>query len=375
LIAIAASAAMMIVLGGGWAQAAPAASWVIQQSPNDGNHTGTNHLDGVDCLGATLCYAVGSYTGPNDVGDTPITMTWNGTSWSMTNVQVPAGTDQQLLAVSCLSTTDCSAVGSYKPKSSPTRTLVERWNGSNWSIVTSPNPTQKAASLSGVSCVVSSGTCMAVGSYATKKGNKTLAETWDGSAWTIANTPNPAKTASSTLSAVSCSGNGSCTAVGEAGKKALAERWDGAVWTLQTVPQPSGTYPQFNGVDCPSATSCVAVGLYGTSSTPQLPLVETWNGTAWKLRSAPTPPGNGFTYLAGVDCQSASDCMAVGGTSASSDYRTFAEGWDGSNWTIQSMPDAGFMSSLAGISCSASQACSAVGTRDLPAITLAERYS
>jgi hypothetical protein len=376
LIAVVMCAASMVVLVGGWSQAAPAASWVIQQTPNDGDHTQPNHLYGVSCLTGSLCYAVGAYMGPSDQGDTPVTMTWNGASWSMTSVQVPGGIDPQLLAVSCLGATDCSAVGSYKPNGKPTRTLVEHWNGSDWSIVASPNPTQKAASLAGVSCIPSAGSCIAVGNYATKRGTKTLAERWDGASWTIVATPNPAKTSSSFLSDVACSGGSACTAVGAAGKNPLAERWDGGAWTVQTVAKPNGTSPQFSGVDCPSATSCVAVGLYGTVSTPQLPLVETWNGTAWKLQSAPHPAGNGFTYLAGVDCQTKSDCIAVGGSSLNSpDYRTLAEAWDGSSWTIQDMTDAGFMSSLAAVSGTGSQACTAVGSRGLPAGTLAERYS
>ena len=76
---------------------------------------------------------------------------------------------------------------------------------SSWSVVPSPNPTRRTAILSGVSCVASSGTCMAVGSYATRGGSKTLVERWDGASWTIVPSPNPAKASSSSLQGVSCS--------------------------------------------------------------------------------------------------------------------------------------------------------------------------
>ena len=39
--------------------AATSASWVIQQTPNDGDHFGANHLYGVACVNVSRCVAVG----------------------------------------------------------------------------------------------------------------------------------------------------------------------------------------------------------------------------------------------------------------------------------------------------------------------------
>jgi hypothetical protein len=356
-----------------WGAAATSASWVIQQTPNDGDHFGSNYLYGVACVNATTCFAVGAYS--SSTGDLPITMAWNGSAWSMTNIQSPSGSDIQLNAVSCLSPTDCSAVGSYRPNSRKTRTLIEHWDGAHWSMVTPPDPGTNHAVLNGISCVPAAGTCTAVGDYWNRRRGFTLVERWDGSAWAIVPSPNPAKGGPS-LYGVSCSSDSACTAVGIAGKHPLAERWNGSTWSLQVVPKPNGTYPSLVGVSCPSATSCTAVGLYGTPDIPQLPLVESWDGTNWVVQSSPIPPNAPFTFLAGVDCRSSTSCLAVGGSSQSGpDYRTLSEAWDGASWTIQNMPDAGFMSSLAAISCTGAHACTAVGSRDAPPITLAERYS
>ena len=81
------------------------------------------------------------------------------------------------------------AVGSAHPASS-TDTLVEQWNGSAWTIVSSPNPTGSVTSvLSGVACV-SASFCTAVGDATQGTSTVTLAEAWNGTAWSIVSTPN-----------------------------------------------------------------------------------------------------------------------------------------------------------------------------------------
>jgi hypothetical protein len=346
---------------------------MIQQTPNNGDHSGNNNLYGVACVDASRCFAVGGYE--SSAGDLPITMTWNGSAWSMTNVQTPSGTHIRLNAVSCLSSTDCFAVGSYDPNSKKTRTLIERWDGTHWSMVTPPDPGTNHAELLGISCVAASGTCTAVGDYSTRRRQFTLAERWNGSTWLIVPSPSP-KASYLSLAAVSCSSDSACTAVGVVGKHALAERWDGSTWSIQVVAKPNGTGPQLRGVSCPSATSCTAVGLYSTPDILQLTLVESWDGTTWTVQPSPEPAGALFTFLAGVDCRSSTACLAVGGSSQSGpEYDTLAEVWDGSSWTLQNIPSAGIMASLVAISCTAPHACTAVGSVGPPALTLAERYS
>jgi hypothetical protein len=56
-----------------------------------------------------------------------------------------------------------------------------------WSVVSSPNPDQSNSALDGVAAV-SANDVWAVG----RAGRKTLAELWDGSQWSVVPTPNPA---------------------------------------------------------------------------------------------------------------------------------------------------------------------------------------
>ena len=75
------------------------------------------------------------------------------------NVSVPL--TAQLSAVSCASPSMCVAVGSYlDSNSNPAGTLAELWNGSSWSLLTTPKLV--AAALDGVSCP-SVSVCVAVG--------------------------------------------------------------------------------------------------------------------------------------------------------------------------------------------------------------------
>ena len=73
-----------------------------------------------------------------------------------------AGTiEDQLFSVSCVSGSDCVAVGRTKA-GSVWETLVTVWDGIEWSIVSSPNAGNLGDELFSVSCV-SGSDCVAVG--------------------------------------------------------------------------------------------------------------------------------------------------------------------------------------------------------------------
>src|SRR2546423_2742517 len=112
-----------------------------------------------------------------------------------------------------------------------------------WSIQSSPNPPGSAGSvLTAVSCA-GDGTCAAVGLYALSGHDVTLAEHFDGSTWTVESTPNPQGAVFSELTGVSCSGSGECMAVGfwitsKSNVRPLAERRSGSTWTIEPAPKP-----------------------------------------------------------------------------------------------------------------------------------------
>jgi hypothetical protein len=81
--------------------------------------------------------------------------------------------------------------------------------------------------------------------------------------------------------------------------------------SLANPPKP---YDTLNGVDCPSAERCIAVGgdwANVNDFIPQDNLAESWNGTKWSLSPAPTSVYS-VGGLAAVSCNSAFSCLAAG---------------------------------------------------------------
>jgi PKD repeat protein len=292
-------------------------------------------LRGVSCLTTSDCVAVGYYrnTGEEEYLEStgekvePLAEHWNGSAWTMMPVATPSGADAGWLeGVLCTSSTECTAVGSFKDSSGIEETLAERWNGSKWEEQSIPNPSGATKSeLLAVSCT-SSAACTAVGSFKNGSGvEETLAERWDGSGWTIQPTRNPTGTeASNYLSGVSCTSPTVCTAVGTHVSSlydaTLAERWDGSEWSVLPTPEPSpseGT--RLFGVSCTSASVCTAVGSNFNPTTSERgaqPLGERWNGTAWSLlevAALPEPPEWWHeSWLYAVSCADSGACTGVG---------------------------------------------------------------
>ena len=171
---------------------------------------------------------------PATMGDWSIVASPNGPPFSPVNV---------LYGVACMSASDCWAVGYYEAGlGNPWHTLIEHWDGTSWNIVTSPNtdPAQRNY-LYGVTCL-STSDCWAVGAYGDPYQGpsleQTLIEHWDGSAWTIVSSPNTSATQNNALYGVTCVAASDCWAVGyhydydritnqTGALQTLTEHWDG----------------------------------------------------------------------------------------------------------------------------------------------------
>jgi len=88
---------------------------------------------------------------------------WNGTAWSVVPSPSPPA-DDFLNGVSCVSAISCTAVGFYFGPEGSTQTLIESWDGGAWSVVPSPSPGSTLNQLNAVSCI-SVSSCTSVGSY------------------------------------------------------------------------------------------------------------------------------------------------------------------------------------------------------------------
>ncbi len=405
--------------GGGsvpYAEVWNGATWTTELPPLPSQVNGGD-FSAVSCTSATACTAVGSVTGTAVTG---LVEAWNGSTWSVVTVPPPAAgaPDGLLIAVSCVFSSACVAVGRYGGTGGPWLPYSEVWNGTTWSAQTMPSagrrgivpdddddsvsctsPTACAAlfeqstgasdadngglvdewngtswstqstvslpsvaTVHGLSCA-SAVSCMLVGtaeaypsSPLTDYPSSPLAEVRQASGWSLAPAPLTAPDSSS-LDAVSCTSRTACTAVGSPSHGGVVvERWNGRDWQLQSAPSPAGAAVQ--AVSCASATACMFVGFQNTGM-----LTERWNGRTWSLDTIGSPDSDG---LNAVSCTSASACIAVGG--GSDNGAALAERWNGRDWSSESVsvpqPPAQSVeaSTLTGVSCRSPDRCVAVGT-------------
>ena len=157
-------------------------------------------LFGASADAANDAWAVG-FNGSENIETSA--MHWDGTSWkSVPTPNVGEGTNK-LNAVLALAPNDVWAVGFSTPVAPPkqaaTLTLIEHFDGVSWAIVPSPNvgpnsPNQSNRLL-GLTAN-SANDIWAFGSYFPADGSghqMTLLLHWDGTRWTIASSPSPAK--------------------------------------------------------------------------------------------------------------------------------------------------------------------------------------
>ncbi len=231
-------------------------AWSIVPSANSSSAQ-DNYLDGVTCLSARSCTAVGSFN--TGQADQTLVETWDGASWSI----VPSpnvGYIATLLRVSCPAPSDCTAVGEYRPHLGFNRTLIEAWDGTKWSVVPSPDASTSNNVLEGISCP-SAGRCVAVGTFFNGTQYQLLSMSGDGRAWTLLPSPDLHEDGTG----VTCVSVSNCTEVGASG---LINTWDGKAWTPVPTPPGPGASRRLNSIDCVPSL-CMAVGDYTEGNVAQ----------------------------------------------------------------------------------------------------------
>lgn len=137
-------------------------------------------------------------------------------------------------------------------------------------------------------------------------------------------------------------------------------------WVIQSTPnlhQPAF----FLASSCPSTTACTAVGWNRATdhSELQVPLAERWNGSNWSVQAVPNPVADeNDAELQGVSCPSITSCTAVGTMDVDPlGQFTLTEYWDGSSWAVQTTPNpSGTEPQLTAVSCASAGVCTAVGS-------------
>lgn len=342
LLALSGGLLMMITLMPVQQVFAQGSIWMIVKSPNGSTQPVSNNL----LLGATTIasndiWSVGYFN------SNTLTEHWNGTQWTL--IQSPNGLagSSMLTAVSAVSSHDVWAVGIQNNGNGVTgnSTLIEHWDGSKWSVVPSPNASTEGDELYGVAAI-SMNDVWAVGYFENNAETLILPllEHWNGTSWSIAQDP-PVNSGINFVEAVTATATNNVWAVGYVNNSGdnenLILHFDGTQWSvLPAVPvQSDGNALQ--SVVATSATDAWAVGRkninQGESSST---MILHWNGTTW---SSVASPNNGTltNSLWGVTSLSSNDVWAVGLAEQPPDgfNQTLIEHWNGKIWSIVASPN------------------------------------
>ncbi len=312
-------------------------SWSVTMLPTTAADTS---LSSVSCVDASDCTAIGS----DAAGTELVVAVEEAGAWSTHETPAPSSTSVVApVSISCWAAGSCEAVATawLSPGSGAMAIAI-----SGTSLTASVLPLesgQVGASLSAIACPGAS-SCVAVGEVSTRAGSSSIAASLSGTTWSEAPVPGE----SISLDGITCSAEAQCTAVGSD----AADTLSGSTWTEQYPAVGGPPLAGLSAASCATARFCAAVGWYYDELGAVRPVVETWNGTAWKATLPPPPPGTSTGWLVDVSCGAVGRCVAVDGGS-------WAYVLDGGAWRYVHLPGAG--AEAASVSCPTATSCVVVG--------------
>jgi hypothetical protein len=235
---------------------------------------------------------------------------WNGAAWSVVPSPVVQG-GSEFDAVAALGSNDAWAVGSRAgghPEFNATRvTLTAHWDGSRWTMVPSPNVSDRSHELLDIAALAANDVWAVGSSRNIGEDFRTLILHWNGSSWSI--TPSPNLPGENILYGVSARAANDVWAVGDS--------WDGITGRQIFLHWDGQSWRQVNGVGGPTACAgCVgdvlAMGVNDVWAVGSE--IGHWDGTQWTLVPEPSVPGGIGTTLRSLAKIGPCDAWAVGGS-------------------------------------------------------------
>ena len=269
---------------------------------------------------------------------------WDGNSWTL--VSTPYSRNGQTFTESALNGADALgsnsvwAVGYAAPSGSRSRigyeTVIERWDGTQWKLVASPNVGADTNSLTGVDALKSD-LAWAVGFYRMDTVRHSLILRWDGASWNVVS--NPAINASgSSLLDVAAASTDDIWAVGyktfrNKATQSLVLHYNGSAWQQVYVPTLGSGENVLTGVSVGSSDSVWAAGYY-VDGNQHKTLTLHYDGTIWKHVPSANE-GQGISVLRDIEASSQSDAWAVGFSNRPSlnNFGASTQHWDDSAWS------------------------------------------
>ncbi len=270
--------------------------------------------------------------------------------WSVVSAP-PAGANATFTGVTTVSDTDAWAVG-YRNGNAFTnvgaKVLIDNWNGTAWSQVTTPTTPQNTALLTGVSAS-SAADAWAVGRSQNNKSSLLgLALHWNGTAWSVSTSFTAALGAFANVGVADISpADAYATGNNSSIPRGHLAHWDGTTWSSVTVPLPpnANTNTTLDAISASGPDNVWAVGTFLDSANEQFePFSIHFNGSAWAVGPSPVSGGT----LNALQANGPSDVWAVG----TSNNATFIQHFNGTAWSVVPSPSAGARATLSGVTTS-----------------------
>ena len=254
-------------------------------------------LDGVDEVSSGDVWAVGNMTTSAGAERTLIEH-FDGTAWAVVPSPDPRtgpGASDELKGIGGTSAGDLWAVGEYSDGQSFNAMLFVHWNGTAWSFVKEPAALHASAFGNAVT-VLSPTDAWAVGENGLQ--TATLSAHWDGHAWSFVQTPFPqdGNDPQNFLTGVTATGPGDVWASGYEGNVNQQNfslpyvlHWDGTAWSLTETPNAGTEGSLLAGVTALSAADVWVAGQTGQSDGALLTFTEHFNGRAWSVAPSLDP--------------------------------------------------------------------------------------
>jgi hypothetical protein len=230
------------------------------------------------------------------VGYGSLAIHWDGMQW--TTVPTPnLGPNSMLFGITALSANDVWATGQYDA-GERTETVALHWDGLSWTVVPTPNVGPLSNTLFRVAAV-STNDVWAAGYYVDEllQMRRTLVLHWDGTQWTVVPSPNSGDPSignnDNSLYAIAAVSSNDVWAVGDHFEgqvsETLVEHWDGTQWTVVPSPNSGDFENHLEGISAISGGDIWAVGVTSGRSNPSQVLVERYNDPC--ITPTPTPNG------------------------------------------------------------------------------------
>jgi len=248
--------------------------WSVVPSPSPGAQQ--NILYGVAAVSDSDVWAVGGEEDSNGLWRT-LTEHWDGSSWTVVKAVDSGSSGNQFYAVKAIASGNVYAVGQQAGAGFPNQALIEHWNGSAWSVVSSPADAATVLPL-GVTATASSLT--AVGQHETDTTPyTTYVAAGAPGAISTQNTPNTGSGENDLFGAATAA-DGSTWTVGwdinttTGNHDPLVLQGRNGMWSLVSTPSLGGTDSGFAGITAIPGGGMWAVGVTGNSKGNYAALIE-----------------------------------------------------------------------------------------------------